>query len=504
MALKKVGARTDGDIYQGRFFWYKAAGLFMDDLNVDRVELEHDNASGADDVAVFYGSPGVSDAGRPCMADFFQVKYHIDQREQYCSESLVDPAFINAKTSLLQRFHQAYRKLHGSHGWFRIYLVSNWRWKPDDPLATSIVSRNGSLPERFFSDGPGAKLGKVRMKWQAHLSVDDTEFHDFASRLGFVLNHPGQDIFLQSLNDRLRAVGLKPVPADRIANSYDSLVQQFLTSGTNKFDRSGLVDICRREGLIEESRTSSPPERVVGIRSFMRWADRIEEETRKFVCVAENFEGRYIRDPRLWSEKVLPAVRTFLEDPSMRRGCHHLLLECHLSLAFAAGYFLDRKSGVEAYPIQKGNGRRVWIPSGNPPRKEWGWSIEPTMVDPYRQDLAVAVSITRLVEVDVSCFLEANRVAVRAILRATLPTGGGSASVESADHAIFLADRLVQAIRAARSDGATGTAHIFAAAPNGFMFFLGQQRAALGSVQLYEFDFEGGRGGAYSPSIAWP
>lgn len=236
----------------------------------------------------------------------------------------------------------------------------------------------------------------------------------------------------------------------------------------------------------------------------MRWADRIEEETRKFICVAENFEGRYIRAPRLWSEKVLPAIRGFLEAPSMRQGRHHVLLECHLSLAFAAGYFLDRKSGVEAFPIQKGNGRRVWMPSGNPPRKEWGWNIEPTVVDSSIEDLAVAISVTRPVKMDVFRFLEANRLAVRAILHVTLPSGDGSSSVEGADHATFLADRLVHAIRAARGDGATGTAHIFPAAPGGFMFFLGQQRSALGPVQLYEYDFEGERGRTYSPSIALP
>lgn len=504
MALKKVSARTEGDIYQGRFFWYEAAGLFINDLKVDQVELEHDVASGVDDVAVFYGSPGVSDAGKPCFADFFQIKYHVDQRDQYCSEGMVDPDFINTKKSLLQRFYQAYKKLRDSNGWFRLYLVSNWRWKPDDPLAKSIISRNGSLPDRFFSDSTGGDLGKVRVKWQTHLSVDDAEFQDFARRLRFTLNHLGQDFFLKSLNDRFRVVGLKPVQADRMTNSYDSLVQQFITSGVNKFNRSGLLDICRREGLVEESRTPLPPETVIGVRSFMRWADMIEEETRKFVCVAENFEGRYIRDPGLWSEKVLPAVRAFLEDSSMRQGRHHVLLECHLSLAFAAGYFLDRKSGVEAYPIQKGYGPRVWMPSGNPPRKEWGWNIESTVVDSSSKDLAVAISITRPVEKDVVRFLEANRLAVRAILHATLPAGDGSSSVEGADHANFLADRLVQAIRAARGDGATGYAHIFPAAPGGFMFFLGQQRSALGPTKLYEHDFEGERGRTYSPSIALP
>ena len=63
MALNQVGARTEGDVYQGLFFWRQAADLLRPQSRVERVVLEHDKAAGVDDVAVFYRQPGVNAGG---------------------------------------------------------------------------------------------------------------------------------------------------------------------------------------------------------------------------------------------------------------------------------------------------------------------------------------------------------------------------------------------------------------------------------------------------------
>jgi hypothetical protein len=45
---------------------------------------------------------------------------------------------------------------------------------------------------------------------------------------------------------------------------------------------------------------------------------------------------------------------------------------------------------------------------------------------------------------------------------------------------------------------------LFIAAPNAFTFFLGQRQTAPGSVRLYEFDFDGGRGRSYTTALTLP
>ena len=42
------------------------------------------------------------------------------------------------------------------------------------------------------------------------------------------------------------------------------------------------------------------------------------------------------------------------------------------------------------------------------------------------------------------------------------------------------------------------------AAPNGFMFFLGQLARGFGKTSLYEYDFELNAPGAYTPALTLP
>ena len=68
-----------------------------------------------------------------------------------------------------------------------------------------------------------------------------------------------------------------------------------------------------------------------------------------------------------------------------------------------------------------------------------------------------------------------------------------------------LAEALTGQIKAVR--GVTGCGdrvHLFMAAPGAFSFFLGQRQTAIGPLTLYEYDFEGERGGSYQPSLSLP
>lgn len=195
MAQKQVGARTEGDVYQGLFFWKKAASLLIPESHVIRVDIEHDEADGVDDISVFYDRNGIDAGGWQCMADYYQLKYHVDNRKTYSSEAMIDPSFINAKSSLLQRFYQAYKNLSDLSNSFRLNLVSNWKWQESDALATILREYDGALPRSFFSKGPKSKLGEVREKWRMHLGMEPDDFVTFAKTLRFQLDFFGRRDF---------------------------------------------------------------------------------------------------------------------------------------------------------------------------------------------------------------------------------------------------------------------------------------------------------------------
>ncbi|WP_437999681.1 SAVED domain-containing protein [Sorangium sp. So ce185] len=369
-----------------------------------------------------------------------------------------------------------------------------------DKLGPSLrQSEEGALPDRFFSDGPRSELGKIRRKWRDHLGLSDDEFADFARRLRLRVDYLSRPALKELLNERFINVGLREIPVDKAQNVYDSLTQQFIMNGTNSFDPQTFRSMCEREGLLASAPSGGPP--VLGIRSFMRFAERMEDECNAFVCVAANFDGRHVRSPDAWQSVILPAVTSFLKDSSLRTDEYHLLLECHSSLAFVAGYELDRKSGAQVFPVQKGVRKALWKPGATTSTANSTWRTIRNATG-GGSDVAIAVSVSRDALADVTAYASGSST-IGAVVDARPVSGVGQRAVADADHAVALADSLAELIRTHRPTGG-GTTHLFIAAPNALAFFLGQHRGALGKVQLYEFDFEGERGGSYSPSIRLP
>jgi len=505
MALKQVGARTEGDVFQGLFFWKQAAELLRPKSMVERVVLEHDDADGVDDVVVFYSDPGVNAGGWMANADYFQLKYHVDNREAYCSSALIDPSFINAKYSLLQRFYNAYTKLKTGTGDFRLFLASNWRWQVNDKLAPLLREYDGKLPRKFFEDSPRGKLGKIREQWRIHLGIDHNEFDSFARRLRLQLDLFGRRDFTNYVYVTLEAAGLRIPSADRAACPYESLIQQFLMNGPNSFDAKTLRELCKQEGLLVETKESTHRPFSLGVRSFVRSAERIESEVDEFVCVTSQFNGRHPSSNTSW-ETSLQQVLAFLgntdRQAQLRTVDSEIALECHGSLALLAGWELSRNSGVRVAPIQKPS-LKSWRPSENSSiNSRW---IEKTVGTEYEvDDIAVCLSVTHEIYADVEAYLsydDAPRISRIVIL--TPECGPSPMCISGPDQAYQLAVQLPGILAKARSNRRSRV-HLFFACPNAMMFFIGQQREALGRFSLYEYDFGIERDIPYQHSFSFP
>lgn len=506
MALTQVGARTEGDVYQGLFFWKQAADLFRPNSKVDRVDIEHDEADGVDDVAVFYRDHGNDAGGWLVTADFYQLKYHVDNRNCYSSDALVSPAFINAQSSLLQRFHHAYTNLLSKHHEFRLHLASNWRWKDDDKLAKLLREYDGALPSRFFSDGARSDFRKIREQWREHLDLEQDEFRDFAKRLRFQLDHFGRRDFKAYVYTTLEAAGLWVPSADRASCPYQSLVQQFLMNGPNSFYAETLREYCDREGLFLKTGSNKSHPISVGVRSFVRFAERLEAEVDEFVCVSEQFEGRHPSSDTAWEESASKVLR-FLRDADRRSRLRAeksvISLECHGSLALLAGWELSRNSGARTAPTQKPS-LDVWRPNDRPIGCVSAWNEKTISKIDGVEDVAICLSVTHDICNDVEDYLSlANSPRVGHVLVLS-PEGGPSPhSIRNADHAYQLAAQIPSLLAKLRSKR-TAQVHLFFACPNALMFFIGQQREGLGRVAMYEFDFGLERDGLYSYSFSIP
>lgn len=502
MALDSVGARVEGDVYQGLFFWREAARLLIEGSSVVRVDLEHDDADGVDDVAVFYSPPGIEAGGFLATADYYQLKYHVDQRAEYTADAIIDPSFIAAKRSLLQRFHGAYERIRADHAGFRLHLASNWRWG-DDSLGKSLREYDGALPESFFSSSARSNIGAIRETWRQHLGLDATAFESFARCLRFQTDHFGRRLFREGVHDRLAVAGLRPPPDDRAASQYESLVQRFLMDKRASFGRDTFRRLCEIEGLLADAREQSRRSHTVGVRSFLRFAENLDEEAATVVSVVDQFSGRHPIGEGSWPasgsqvEKGLTAPEL---QKKLRAHEHEVMLECHGSLALLAGYEMSRNSGALVYPVQK-PGRVLWKPTGSYAGEMW--ARDELTLDAAAKNVIVSLSVTHDVRPDVDAYVRASGLAAVARVDLRPAKGYGPTAIEGADHAAALAAALVEELRKARP-ARTAVVHLFSAAPNSLLFFLGQHREAIGRVQIYEFDFSLERDGSYAASIAIP
>lgn len=245
----------------------------------------------------------------------------------------------------------------------------------------------------------------------------------------------------------------------------------------------------------------------LGIRSLVGLGEGLEAAADRTLSLVEHFDGRAINDPALWAETIVPAVRDFIAPVRTAEGRVILDLAAHQSIAFLCGALLEAKSGVDLSVVQRGHGGTAfWLTSLPGEVVEGQLWREPAerFRDLESSDLAVAVSVTHQVDDDVDAYLDRSSSPVRRVLDATVHPEPSSTSVRDGAHALRLAQTLARRIRSRPLEERPGTVHLFAAAPNALLVFLGQLAPILGKIQIYEYDLEDGREGAYTPGLRWP
>src|SRR5262249_2381428 len=144
-----------------------------------------------------------------------------------------------------------------------------------------------------------------------------------------------------TLNDKLQIAGLAPVDDGCLMHPYDDLTRKLLQAGKTEFTREDIETICKQENLWRGRSMPEPEVYQVGIRSFLRWAEHLEDETHTMLSLLQYFEGRRIKSPELWQSQVFPELENFISRTFRNHHLYHIHLHTHASIAFAAGYCLD-------------------------------------------------------------------------------------------------------------------------------------------------------------------
>jgi SMODS-associated and fused to various effectors sensor domain len=508
MARGAIAARIQGDDYQARWFWFQVCRLFSECPKVVRVGYEANNIKSFDDVVVYYQDME-DDEGNPLNAEYYQVKFHVTSAGAFTWEGMMDPSFINATSvSILQRLKNAQAEYAPKGTEAHFILYSPWQVHPDDLLAKVHSQTDGRLDWYRLAEGsPKSKMGRLRAAWREHLGIETDEelctiLRSLRIRQGRTLQEIGG-----LLNDKLYRAGLVPVEDGRLCNQYDDLVHKLVQLRKTEFTREEIEVICKRENLWMGHSIPEPDAYRVGIRSFLRWAENLEDETNAMLDLLRYFNGRSIQAPELWQQQIYPAIDSFLASNLRYGSSCHLHLHTHASIAFATGYCLNSKSGINVALVQStGTGQEIWRLSPQSNLDQYStWTFIQELISEEGTDVALALSVTHSVTSDVQEYIAQEHLSVHRIFSYTLPKGASSQAIVDANHAKLLADQLCDHLRNDRTiPERQRILHIFVAAPNALVFFIGQLARSFGLCIFYEYDFDSSTPGAYQPSLMFP
>jgi hypothetical protein len=369
---KAIAVRREGDAFQARIFWRKAACLLDPTSPIIRVGFES-GPKGFDDVWVEYATDRgpIDQEGHPIIREHIQCKWHVSIND-YGYADLVNPDWINATThSLLQRARNAQLTHAKNAKCVRFKLLTNWRIGQNDPLRSLIYQRSKTLrlDDLFGSKTDTSATGKIRKLWREHLNIDNTELRDFARTLALDTDSTSLDDHRDNLDLLFENRGLRRVPINESSFIYDDLAFQWLGQGRLEFDRQSFQDACVREGLFSKEATAH---KVFGVKSFEHAFDRLEDRCTIVLDLITQFDERTIREQTEWTSSLYPKLK---------------------------GSVLNIKSGRNIELEQRTNHREIWNSSDTERDTTWPtWNYETEVLNEHGGDLAVAVSLTHDVD----------------------------------------------------------------------------------------------------------
>ena len=491
-----VVAIWDGHDYQARYFWIHASGLRDKEKPfIVEVSYEADGPKGFDDVVVRY-NPGRK--GRRSFAvevAHHQVKFHVNQSGRFGYADLVEPEFIGAtKFSILHRLKEAVAKAPLNS---TFTLVTTDRIRDDDPLSELISSRDKSIDVDRLREGKtdASRMGQVRKLWREHLELNsDDELFAIVDAFHIADGNQTLEQMREEVDRSFKVVGLKGGD-NTWAFKFDGTARALKAVGKNTFNRDDFDKFCVDQDWIRAN--PEDDRQNVSIRSFGDGpTDYLLAAPDYELSLLDRFDARQLRAGGDWTAAIQPEIERFLTRIRQTKKNIRLYLEAHASIAFLAGSLLGMKSGTGVELVQKGRGpTTVWRSDDG----KVGDQMSVTSIETGKgADVAVVVSLARNALRDVEEHVREHSGEIGRILHFIPTSGHGPAAVAGGAHAAASADQVADAV----SDLGLRTparVHLFIAGPNGFTFFLGQHREAMGPVVTYEFDFGGTR--TYHPSF---
>lgn len=442
----QVAAILSGEDYQHIYSWLLMLELLMDSKKVDKVIVEDPDAGSVDDVTIHYKE----EASLPHK--FYQIKYHVDHREQYSSDTFTTTQTENS-TSLLQKFYRSWQSLKKQYPnkQIELYLLSNWTWNSEDKLKSYVSGENNALKQDFFDESERSYIGKIRKKWQTHLGANEKDFKGFAKCLRFKIGFDCWDEVKSRVVERMENLRLKS------DNTYlkvaSGIVREWIISKQQEITRQVLEKTLKKhEFYIPEETKPSVAIYLTTIKDqkfniepdyIIDWRDYFEGSPDK--------RGHKLKNPEDWNKRLLPELENYakqLNETTFRQIRARGL--ARLSAWIAFGYCFPE---VANYVIEVDQQNKLWRTDAKP-NEGFNLIVSNKNADPNGEVLtgtgntvAVGISIRESLDNDVRAHLKTCNEKVTALLLIRPERELGINCFEGAKDVVAFVDKAKELIR---------------------------------------------------------
>ena len=479
-----IAARSYGDIYQAMVFW-KYAVQMLGNSDIKEIGYEYGKVKSFDDIVIYYDKEQrFRDAY--IDADYFQIKFHMKQSAEITMDSLLDPAFINAKkNSFLQNIVNAYRseKIDFSRSRFTMYSV--WRIKPGDILNKLISNVDKTFDLHKLQEGktPKSEMGALRQRLCRELSVIEDELFDILRQVCIKDGKECFDDLKEQLNRDFSYHKLQPWLDSKDTLPYCDLVHAWNRSGINIVKKGDIRKSLEKEKLFHTTKDVAS----IAVKSFTRYAEWLDDWASDILDLRDILDKRTLRPGYSWGD-IFQAIERFVFGRLDNTTEYHIALETLLSVCFMAGRILNPKSGIKVIPIQKTLDGRVDWKRGTIDEVEYSrFVVSDKMLCAGANEVAISIGVTHDIHKAVQSFIEKSQLEI-GLHKNFLLEDFGNDAVRDGAHAWQLAKQISREINRHADIIKKGRLHLFIAGPSSLMFYLGMQSMMYGKIQLYEFD----------------
>ena len=223
----------------------------------------------------------------------------------------------------------------------------------------------------------------------------------------------------------------------------------------------------------------------------------------KVLALSQFFSEGRILDKSLWAEAIFPVLKAFLGSHTADLSSFQLDLAAHHTIAFAAGWVLEAKSGLGLMlREQLPDGVVTWWSQDPGGQVDQPWRFEEKTVLTESSDLALSLGSGRAFEARVKHCLQQPGRDVGRILTVKPRNPSKPLEIHDGTHALRLAQLVAHSVCSEQTRAPLATVHIFLAVPKAVAFFLGQLAPIFGRIQLYEEETDEELQSSYEPSLA--